>query len=144
MNTQKTHINYSDFSSDAIADLLLQSIASVREFAAEKGYPESGDFPDHRALTAALSDTSQSMDKRLIKGHFRLKRKLSMRSANRFLHQICAKLLEYGTEKKIPRIDYSEKETAIKASRAAWVKARDEAEALRLAYVEEKGDYYRS
>lgn len=143
MNTQKTSISYRSLDSEAIAELLIESMASIQAFASESGYLTSGQFPDIGTLSAWLWDTSQAQDKRLVKWHFRLERKLSMRTANRFLHVLCKKLLEYDSEQQVPRIDYSEKETAIKASRAAWVKARNEAEAFRLAYVEEKGDFYK-
>lgn len=143
MNTRKTSISYHDFSHSAIADMLMDSIAVVRADAIASGHQLRGDFPSREAFTAPLSDSSHSVNKRLLKWHFRLKRKLSLRSSNQFLHFICVRWLKYGHDQKLPQVDYSEKETAIKAARAAWVKARDEAEALRLAYVEEKGDYYK-
>lgn len=143
MNTQKNKIQYANYTSSEIGEMLLESIAEAQAFATASGYRQNGDFPSRAAFELPLQDVSFSMNKRLIKQHFHLKRKLSMRSANRFLHFIAVKLLAYGPELKVPRIEYSEKESAIKASRAAWVKARNEAEALRLAYVQEKGDFYK-
>ncbi len=144
MNTHKKTISYHDFSQGAIAELLMESMDHLCMYATEFGYQQSGDFPSRETLAASLGDSSHCMNKRLIKGHFFLQRKLSLRSANRFLHFICVKLLNYDSEQEIPRIDYSEKEAAIKIARTAWVKARDEAEELRLAYAKEKADFYKS
>jgi hypothetical protein len=143
MNTQNRSVNYRDYKPEAIADLLMESLVDSLAFAERVGYRINGDLPEREAILDHLLDTSQSQNKRLIKWHFRLKRKLSMRSANRFLHAVCVKLLAYDADVDVARIDYSEREAAIKAARKAWVKARDEAETLRLAYVEEKGDFYR-
>lgn len=51
------------------------------------------------------------------------------------------RLLAYGPEAQVARVDVSEQEAAIRAARQAWLKARNEAEAKRLAYVAEKGDF---
>lgn len=144
MKTQNKTISYHDFSDIAIADLLMESMDQLRAYSTASGYQSGGDFPTREALLESIGNSSHCMNKRLIKGHFFLRRKLSMRSANRFLHFICVKLLEYGSDQVVPRIDYSEKEAAIKAARRAWVKARDTAEELRLAYTNEKSDFYKS
>lgn len=143
MKTQKTSLSYHAFSPSAIAERLMDSMDLISAFAAEAGYQHNGDFPGHDALLAALQDCSHNMKKRLVKWHFSLRRKLSVRSANRFLHFVCVKLLDYGSEDELPRIDFSVQELAIQSARAAWVQARDEAEALRLAYATEKGDFYK-
>lgn len=144
MNIHQNTTPYRNYSQDKIIELLLESIDQLCVYATESGYRQSGDFPSYEALAASLPDCSHCMNKRLIKGHFFLKRRLSIRSANRFLHFICVKLLDYGSDQTVPRIDYSEQETAIKTARIAWVKARDEAEQLRLVYAREKGDFYKS
>ncbi|MBL0015875.1 MAG: hypothetical protein IPP17_05390 [Bacteroidetes bacterium] len=53
------------------------------------------------------------------------------------------RLLAYGPEAQVARVEVSEQEAAIREARQAWLKARNEAEAKRLAYVAEKGDFYR-
>ena len=143
MNIQKSAIRYSDFSSAEIAAMLMESLAAIRAYATGARYRQNGDFPRQEVLENGLSDASNSMKKRLLKLHFQLKRKLSMRAANLLLHRVTAKLLKDDPAQKHPRIEYSEKEAAIRSSRAAWVKARKDAEALRLAYVQEKGEFYK-
>jgi hypothetical protein len=81
--------------------------------------------------------------KRLLKRAERLQKKTNLRIANQFLDLLCVRLLAYGPDVQVARVDISEKEAAIESARRAWVKARSEAEALRLAYVAEKGDFYR-
>lgn len=143
MNTSHTSFSYAQFPVAEIADLLLESMSTAHQDALAVGHRPSGDFPKREVLLVLLEDASPTMRKRLLKWHFRLQRKPSRRSVNRFLDYLCAKQLSYGPGQQVPRIDLSEKETAIQAARAAWVQARDNGEALRLAYVAEKGDYYK-
>lgn len=143
MNTQKSVLRYSDFSNEAIAAMLLESFSSITAYANAKNYRQTGQFPSPQALETAMGNASKSMKKQLVKFHFRLQNKLAMRSANLFMHSVAVKLLRHEPTEKVARLSYSEKEAAIKASRAAWVKAREDAEALRLAYIQEKGDFYK-
>jgi hypothetical protein len=145
MNTiKKNNFSYGDFLPCDIAALMQGSLDMLHAFAERAGYQIHGDLPDLKALEDQLRQASASLRKKAVKWHFRLKRRCTLRGANVFLHDLCRKLLEYGPEQAVPRIDYSEKELAIKATRRAWVAARDEAERLRLAYVEEKGDFYKA
>lgn len=144
MNTQNKTITFRACSYSEIADMAMESISDLHAYVKARGYQLSGDLPKRETLIASLQDSSYSKRKHLIKAHFSLRRKCTMRSANRFFHLLCVKVLAYHSEEQVPRIDYSEKENGIRSARADWVKARDEAEALRLAYTTEKGDFYKT
>ena len=126
-----------------ITDRLMQAIAHVQAHAQTRGYRQTGNFPTAAALHAGVQAATQTLRKRLLKRAERLQQKTNLRSANQFLHLVCIRLLAYGPEAQVARMDVSEQEAAIRAARQAWLKARSEAEAKRLAYVAEKGDFYR-
>ena len=90
-----------------------------------------------------MQAATPTLRKRLLKRAEQVHKKTNLRIANQFLHLLCVRLLAYGPDAQVARVNLSERETAIQAARKAWVKARNEAEALRLAYLVEKGDFYR-
>jgi hypothetical protein len=125
-----------------ITNLLMQGIICTQDYAARNGYRLIGDLPSEEALHAGVARATQTQRKRLIKQAESLKKRPGLRTGNQFLHSLCTKLLAYAAPLHIAHITYSEKETAIQVARKAWVKARDQAEALRLAYLTEKGNFY--
>ncbi len=140
----KTHpYTYRHCDPKMIADMLLQCIAQVQQYAQTQGYRQSGDLPSAQALHAALQSATPTLRKRLLKRAERLHTKPQLRMANQFLHLLCTCLLAYGPDAQVARVELSEKEPAIRSARKAWLKARNEAEALRLAYLAEKGDFYK-
>jgi hypothetical protein len=143
MITKKHPYTYRNCDAKMITNLLVQGIAQVEQYAQTQGYRQSGDMPTAQALHAGAQVATQSLRKRLLKYVERLHKKTNLRIANQFLHLLCTRLLTYGPDAQVARVDISEKEAAIQSARKAWVKARTEAEALRLAYVAEKGDFYK-
>ena len=139
----KYSFSYQYLTVEGNLEMLNESLEQIREFVRARGYQLIGELPGQQEMEDALHAISMTREKKLIKRHLRLKAKPGMRAANAFLHFLCRKCLEYGEERTVLRVDYSEKELAIKAARKAWVKARDAAEELRLAYVGEKGDFYK-
>ena len=65
--------------------------------------------------------------------------KPTMRTANIFLH----KLSKYNAQPLV-KLEYSEKEKAIKKSREEWKDAYKKALELKSKYVTEKGSFYKS
>ena len=141
--TTKTHAyTYRNCDARAITDRLMQGIAEVQDYARAQGYTQSGDMPTSQALEAGLQAATQTLRKRLLKRAEQVHKKTNLRRANEFLRLLCVLLLAYGPDAQVARVNLTEKEAAIQAARKAWVKARNEAEALRLAYLAEKGDFY--
>ncbi len=124
-------------------DRLMQAIAKVQDHAQTRGYLQTGDIPTAAALHTGVQAATQTLRKRLLKRAERLQKKTNLRNSNQFLHLVCIRLLAYGPESQVARVDVSDQEAAIREARQAWLKARNEAEAKRLAYVAEKGDFYR-
>jgi hypothetical protein len=143
MKTKIHPTTYRKCDATTITDRLTQAIAQVQDHAQTRGYRQTGDIPTAAALHAGVQAATQTLRKRLLKRVERLQKKTNLRSANQFLHLVCIRLLAYGPEAQVARVDVSEQEAAIRAARQAWLKARSEAEAKRLAYVAEKGDFYR-
>ncbi len=143
MKTKIHPTTYRTCDETTITDRLTQALAQVQEHAQTHGYQQTGDIPTAKALHAGVQVATQTLRKRLLKRAERLQQKTNLRSANQFLHLVCMRLLAYGPEAQAARVDVSEQEAAIREARQAWLKARNEAEAKRLAYVAEKGDFYR-
>jgi len=112
------------------------AIDTVKNFANEKGFRILGDFK-----TGTLSFSSKNKEKVLAKYLWKISKKPSMACANRFLHFLYKKV--YGFD-QAPRIEFSEKEIAIKSARRQWKDAARLADELRLKYREEKGNFYKS
>jgi hypothetical protein len=143
MKTKIHPTTYRISDATTITDRLMQAIAQVQEHAQTCGYRQTGDIPTAAALHAGVQVATQTLRKRLLKRAERLQKKTNLRSSNQFLHLVCVRLLAYGPDVQVARVDVSEQEAVIRAARQAWLKARSEAEVLRLAYVAEKGDFYR-
>lgn len=115
----------------------------IRKFTAEKGYRIAEDLALPTNFfkvekTPVFKSKSQS---KVVRDYLtRLDRRVSMSQANKFLHMLFVKVLSTETA---PRIEYSERETKIKASRKAWKKLHLEAEKLLKEYKELKGDFYK-
>ena len=90
-----------------------------------------------------VESATQTSRKRLLQRAERLQKKINLRMANQFLHLLCTRLLPNGHDSQVARLEISDKEAAIKLARHAWLKARAEAEVLRLGYLAEKGDFYK-
>ncbi len=139
----KTHpYTYRNCDLKTITDMLMQGIAQVHLYAQAQGYRQLGEMPTAQVLHAGVAAATPTLRKRLLKRAERLQKKTNLRMANQFLHLLCARLLAYRPDTQVARVAVSEKEAAIQMARKAWVKARTEAEALRLAFVAEKGDFY--
>ena len=143
MNTKIHPTTYRKCDATTITDRLMQAIAQVQEHAQAREYRQTGDVPTDTALHAGVLAATQTLRKRLVKRAERLKKKTNLRISNQFLHLVFVHLLAYAPHVQVARIEISEQEAAIRAARQAWLKARNETEVLRLAYVAEKGDFYR-
>jgi hypothetical protein len=143
MNTKTHPYTYRNCDATTVTHMLLQGIAQVQEYAHAQGYTQSGDMPTAQALHAGAQAATQTLRKRLLKRAERLHKKTNLRIANQFLHLLCVQLLAYEPDAQAARVSLSEKEAAIRSARKAWLKARTEAETLRLAYLAEKGDFYK-
>jgi hypothetical protein len=140
----KTHpYTYRNCGTGMITNILVQRIAHIHQYAQAHDYQQAGDMPAAPALHAALEAATQTLRKRLLKRAEQLHKKTNLRRTNQFLHLLCRHLLAYGPDAQIARVDVSEKEAAIQSARKAWLKARSEAEAMRLAYLTEKGNFYK-
>lgn len=120
-----------------------KTIKSINEFAIAKGYQIKGELkvPTNMiGIQKTLSFESTSKKKVLRNYLTRWDRKPSLSMANRLLHFLFKKV--YKLE-EAPRLELSEKELKIQAAKKVWKETAKAAEALRLAYVTEKGDYYK-
>lgn len=115
----------------------------IQEFANSKSYVIEGELKHPTNLIGvkkSLNFDSQKQKKKVRNFINRLAEHITLSQSNRFLHLLFKKI--YKVEKGIPKIKLSDREVKIQAARQAWVKARNEAEQLRLAYVKEKGNFY--
>lgn len=115
----------------------------ITEFANKNGYQIKGQLKmptNMLGLTKPLEFQSLSQKKVLRNYLTRLNRQTSLRNSNRFLHFLFKKIYKLD---EAPRIELSEKELKIQAAKKAWKEVAKKAEELRLAYVTEKGDFYK-
>jgi hypothetical protein len=112
------------------------AIDAIKNFANERGFQVLGDF-NH----GELKFSSKNREKVVSRYLWKISTGPSMASANRFLHFLYKKI--YGFD-QAPRVDFSQKELAIKAARKKWKEAARLAEELRVKYREEKGDFYKN
>lgn len=129
---------------DANHENIESCFIKIKEYADAEGY---------RILNALKSPTNliggkkslhfdSKKQKKVLRNYInKIHKRVSMPIANSFLHFLFKKIYKLDFA---PSIEYSEKEIKIKEARKAWVKARNEAEKLRLAYKQEKGDFYKS
>jgi hypothetical protein len=135
---------------DETLNLIREKIYSLDE----RGYrvPEIPDVTEKAGMITALKNavggkkyvihnsTSLSKKKHLRKLAHRFLVRPSILNANLYLHFLFKKVLEADV---VPKVQLSEKEEKIIASRKAWKIARAEAEKCRIAYRIEKGDFYK-
>lgn len=121
------------------------AINTIKNYANEKGYQILGEFKKEGLLSgvfgSSLKFESKSKEKVLRNYLWRVENKPGMAIANKFLHFLYKKVYKLDES---PRVEYSEKELKIKAAKKAWKKIQLEADALRLAYKTEKGDFYKT
>jgi hypothetical protein len=120
-----------------------EAISAIAEFAKQNEYQIKGELkmPTNMfGMTKSLEFESLSKKKVLRDYLTRLNRKMSLRNANRFLHFLFKKIYKLD---EAPKVDLSEKEVKIQAAKKVWKETAKAAELLRLAYVTEKGDYYK-
>lgn len=111
------------------------AISKIKIFATDNGYQVLGIFE-----TGTLTFDSKRKEKAVKKYLWKLDNKVTMAQANLFLHFLYKKVYKLD---KTPRIEYSEKELKIKNAKKAWKKVREESDKLKIAYFQEKGDFYR-
>ena len=127
------------------AENIQATFDKINAFANEKGYRIDGDLklPTNLiGMTKSMSFDSGKQKKVLRNYINRLHKKVTMGNANCFLHFLFKKVYKLDASNS-PSVEYSEKELKIQSARKAWVKARNEAEKLRLAYRAEKVDFYK-
>jgi hypothetical protein len=129
---------------------------AIKKFATENDYQLKGDlkWPTNMlGIKKDLGFSSKKQEKRVKHYLTRLDKKVTMRTANRFLHFLYNNVGPFnavgvmpaktGPINEVPYLEYPEKELKIWAAKKAWKKAQAEAEKLRLAYRTEKGDYFK-
>lgn len=122
-----------------------KAINDIQKYAASKGYQFLGELKKDGILSSLFGGDkpkfeSKSQEKVCNNYLSRLDRGVRMSTANRFLHFLYKHVYKLETA---PRVDYSQRELEIRASRKAYVAAKVEAEKLRLKYKEIKGDFYK-
>ncbi len=85
-------------------------------------------------------DLSKTKQKHLRRLAYRMLTRPTWCNANMYLHFLFKKCLGLDSA---PKVLLSEKEEKIQKARKAWKKSAAETEKLRLAYREEKGDFYK-
>jgi len=138
---QKTHAPLLEANTENVQ----ATFEKIKKYADEKGYRLVGELK----LPTNLIGITKSMtfdsgkQKKVLRNYInRLDKHVTMGNANRFLHFLFKKVYKIDTS-NAPSMEYSEKETKIREARRAWVKARTEAEKLRVVYRKEKGDFYK-
>ena len=91
-------------------------------------------------IKLAISKLSLNQRKKLKRSINAFRKKLSLRSANRFYHFLFKKVMK--SDVRISII-YSEKQLQIIKKREKYVKARNEMMKLYNDYKQEKGDFYK-
>lgn len=107
----------------------------IVEVSAEKNYK----INNIDSVEFKLSHLTQSGRKKLARRIRYTNKKNGYRAFNSFLSVLKSK----GIINTSIKIELSLKEKAIQLYRKEYIKARKEAEILRLKYVEEKGDFYK-
>ncbi len=116
---------------------LKEAVKQIRKFADEKGYRIIGEI-----LENDLKFETKSTQKTCRDYLTKMKEKMGMSIANRFLHFLHKKV--YKIEKAAPFVEYSEKELKIKLARVAWRNSMKKTEDLMIEYKKEKGDFYKT
>lgn len=119
------------------------ALVKITEFAKSNGYTVEGEMklPTNMLGIKKAPEFKSKSQAKVVQNYLtRLDRKISMSQANRFLHMLFKHI--YGLD-KAPRIEYSEQELKIKATRKAWKKAQLEADRLLAEYKTTKGDFYK-
>lgn len=130
---------------EANTENIQATFEKIKKYADERGYRIDGELklPTNLiGITKSMSFDSWSQEKVLRNYINRLSKHVTMGNANRFLHFLFKKVYKIDTS-DAPSMEYSEQEIKIRQARKAWIKTRTEAEALRVAYRKEKGDFYK-
>ena len=140
MNTENNkHIELLDVNNQTIGT----SFNKIQEYADAKGYVVKGELliPTNKiGMNKSLSFDSKRQKKTLRNYINRLHKQVNMPTANKFLHFLFKKIYKLDDA---PSVEYSEKELKIQSLRKQWKKAFAESEKLRVAYRQEKGDFYK-
>lgn len=115
----------------------------IEEFVKERGFLLEGDLKLPTNLIGITKKPEYETKGRMkvVRTYInRLDNKVSMSQANRFLHFLFKHIYKLD---QAPKIEYSKKEQKIKELGKAWRKLNKEAEAARIQYVLEKGDFYK-
>ena len=140
MNTEIKNIALLEVNNENIES----SFNKIKEFADSKGYVIKGEMkiPTNLiGMNKSMHFDSNKQKKRFRNYINRIHKKTTMRTANIFLHVLFKKIYQLDTA---PSVEYSEKEISIQNSRKAWKKVQAEADKLHLAYIKEKGDFYKT
>ena len=115
------------------------AIMNIAEYAKNNNY--EFDTNAVSEFNSAIQFDSKSKKKICSNYLTRFGRKITMSQANRFMHFMWRHVLK--KEGKAPEMKYSQRELDIRAAKKSWKAANDAAEALRIAYREIKGDFYK-
>lgn len=135
-NKVKTHVEPTEAN-------VAETLNAIAEFAKQNEYQIKGELKMPKnmlGMTKSLEFESLSKKKVLRNYLTRLNRKVTLRLSNELLHFLFKKIYKLD---EAPKIELSEKELKIQAAKKVWKETAKAAEALRLAYVTEKGDYYK-
>lgn len=119
------------------------AFTKITEFAKSNGYVVEGEMklPTNLLGIKKSPEFNSKSQAKVVQNYLtRLDRKVTMGQANRFLHMLFKHVYE---QDKAPKIEFSERELKIRASRKAWKKAQAEADKLQAEYKANKGDFYK-
>lgn len=130
---------------EANVESIEATFKKIRDFATSNNYVIEGELKhptNMLGIKKTLSFDSRKQMKVVRNFINRFNERVSIGQANRFLHFLFRKI--YKTDGAVPKVKFSEKQIKIQATRDAWKKMRDEAEKARVAYVTEKGDFFKT
>lgn len=136
MNTEKNIVLL-----DASTENIEKAFEKIRQYTEQSGYQIIGDLKTPTNMLGFSKGLSKCQKKVLRHYLTRIDKKIGMHLVNTFLHFLFRKIYKAD---KAPYVEYSKKELKIKSLRKQWKKAFEESEKLRLAYREEKGNFYKS
>lgn len=145
----KNDVRYS-VSAESLTERIKENVNTIDSFVKKNGYQltniteYNNKLKDNNYLLGIqvlISKLSLNQRKKLRNAINRIFNNPTLKNVNYFLHILYSRVLKSDQRVKIKK---SEQELAIEKARKDWKLYRDEAERLRLAYKELKGDFYKN
>lgn len=144
----KNEVTYS-VNAESLTERIKVCINTIDKFVNENNYQVSNVSEYNKlkdstylfGIQLQLSKLSLNQRKKVRNALYRVNNNPTLRNVNYLLHILYTKVLKSDQRIKIKK---SEKELAIEKARQEWITYRNEAERLRLAYKELKGDFYKN